>query len=555
MLINDKIWVAQGDVPCCLLLNQANRHGLVAGATGTGKTVTLKVLAEGFSEAGVPVFMADVKGDVTGMAQAGAMSDGLRKRLGYFGLTEDEVTFAGSPCRIWDMLGDAGCPVRITISDMGPVLLSRLLGLTDVQQGVLNVVFRVADDQGMLLLDLKDLRSMLVYVADHAKEYETTYGRVSSQSVGAIQRALLAVEDQGGDIFFGEPNLDLRDWFACAPDGRGYVNILNAAKLIQMPQIYAMFLLWMLSTLFEVLPEVGDPDKPKFAFFFDEAHLLFDGMPKQLNDKIVQVVKLIRSKGVGVYFITQSPSDIPDEVLAQLSNRVQHGLRAYTPAEQKAVRAAAASFRDNPGFDEVEALQDLGTGEALVSFLDDEGRPSVAQRARVLFPACRMGAADAEVIEGVLEDQADLQEKYGTTVDRESAYEMINDARATEAANAQLAAERAAFEKERAAFERERAKEAERAAREAEQAAAREERERKRAEEARMRQIEREIEAQRRRQQQEAERAAREAAKEEERRRRERQKAVTEVTGTLLSPLFGKRTGKQIARGIFGTRL
>ena len=543
MLINDKIWVAQGEVPCCLLLNQANRHGLIAGASGTGKTVTLKVLAEGFSEAGVPVFMADVKGDVTGMAQAGEMSDGLRKRLGYFGLTEDEVTFQGSPCRIWDMLGDGGCPVRITISDMGPVLLSRLLGLTDVQQGVLNVVFRVADDQQMLLLDLKDLRSMLTYVADHAKDYETTYGRVSSQSVGAIQRALLAVEDQGGEVFFGEPDLDLSDWFACAPDGRGYVNILNAAKLINTPQIYAMFLLWMLSTLFETLPEVGDPDKPRFVFFFDEAHLLFDGMPKQLNDKIVQVVKLIRSKGVGVYFITQSPSDIPNEVLAQLSNRIQHGLRAYTPAEQKAVKAAAASFRDNPGFNEVEALQDLGTGEALVSLLDDEGRPSVVQRARVLFPACRMTAADQDVIDWVLSSQTELDEKYGEAIDRESAYERIADEREIEAANAQLAAEREAFEKERAAFERERAQAAERAAREAE-----------RAEQQRLRQIEREAEAARKRREQEAARIERERIKEEERRRRERQRAATEIAGTLLSPVFGKRTGKQIARGIFGTK-
>ncbi len=544
MLINDKIWVAQGEVPCCLLLNQANRHGLIAGATGTGKTVTLKVLAEGFSEAGVPVFMADVKGDVTGMAQAGAMSDGLRKRLGYFGLTEDEVRFTGAPCRIWDMLGEGGCPVRITISDMGPVLLSRLLGLTDVQQGVLNVVFRVADDQGMLLLDLKDLRSMLSYVAEHAKEYETTYGRVSSQSVGAIQRALLAVEDQGGDIFFGEPALDLTDWFACASDGRGYVNILNAAKLIQMPQIYAMFLLWMLSSLFEVLPEVGDLDKPKFVFFFDEAHLLFDDMPKQLTDKIVQVVKLIRSKGVGVYFITQSPSDVPSEVLAQLNNRVQHGLRAYTPAEMKAVKAAAESFRDNPGFDEVAALQDLGTGEALVSFLDDEGRPSIAQRARVLFPACRMAAADEDVIAWVIEGQSELQEKYGETVDRVSAYEMISEAREVEAANAQLAAERAAFEKERAAFEKERQKEAERQAREAEREAER-----------RRRQLEREAEAARKRQEQEAARIERERLRAEEQRRRERQKAMTDVAGTLLSPVFGKRTGKKIARGIFGTRL
>ncbi|MDO4798479.1 MAG: DUF853 family protein, partial [Coriobacteriales bacterium] len=459
MLTNDRIWMAQGENPCYLLLNQANRHGLIAGASGTGKTVTLKVMAEGFSDAGVPVFMADVKGDVTGMAQAGELTDGLRSRMADFGIDENQFAFQGTPCRIWDMLGDAGIPVRITISDMGPQLLSRLLGLTEVQQGVLNIVFRVADDQQMLLLDLKDLRSMLAYVAEHAKEYETTYGRVSTQSVGAIQRALIAVEDQGGDIFFGEPDLDIMDWFECDANGRGYVNILNAAQLISMPLIYSMFLLWMLSTLFERLPEVGDPDKPKFVFFFDEAHLLFDGMPKQLNDKIVQVVKLIRSKGVGVYFITQSPSDIPNEVLAQLSNRVQHGLRAYTPAEQKAVRAAAASFRANPAFDSVQALQDIATGEALVSFLDADGRPSIVERARVLFPGCRMAAADSGIVSNVIANSGELMSKYELAIDRESAYELIEQARAEADEAAKLAAERAAFEKEKAEFEARKAKE------------------------------------------------------------------------------------------------
>ena len=344
MFEQDHIWVGQGEVPCNLLLNQANRHGLIAGASGTGKTVTLKVLAEGFSKAGVPVFMADVKGDVTGIAQPGDDTENIAKRVEKFGIEDWQLE--GCPTRLWDMLDDQGIPVRITISDMGPIMLSRLLELTEVQEGVLNIVFRVADDQQMLLIDLKDLRAMLNYVSEHSKEIETTYGKVSSQSVGAILRALIAIEDQGGDTFFGEPNLDLNDWFATDKNGQGYVNVLNAARLINSPQIYAMFLLWMLSELFETLPEVGDGDKPKFVFFFDEAHLLFNGMPKELLDKIVQVVKLIRSKGVGVYFITQSPSDIPDEVLAQLSNRIQHGLRAYTPAEQKAVKAAAQSFRE-----------------------------------------------------------------------------------------------------------------------------------------------------------------------------------------------------------------
>lgn len=289
-------------------------------------------------------------------------------------------TYEGCPTRVWDMTGGEGIPVRVTISDMGPTMLARLLELTEVQEGVLDIVFRIADDKQLLLIDLKDLRSMLNYVAENAKEYETTYGKVSSQSIGAILRQLISIEDQGGEIFFGEPALDLADWFACAENGQGYVNILNAAKLIQSPQIYAMFLLWMLSELFDTLPEEGDLDKPKFVFFFDEAHLLFNDMSSELLDKIVQVVKLIRSKGVGVYFITQSPSDIPDEVLAQLSNRIQHGLRAYTPAEQKAVRAAAESFRENPAFKSEDVILELGTGEALVSFLNEDGQPEVVER-------------------------------------------------------------------------------------------------------------------------------------------------------------------------------
>ena len=417
--------MAQGENPCYLLLNQANRHGLIAGASGTGKTVTFKVMAEGFSQAGVPVFMADVKGDVTGMCQAGVDSENMQKRIAKFGL--DGFTYQGCPTRFWDMNGEGGIPVRVTVSDMGPVLLSRLLGLTKVQEGVLNIVFRIADDKQMLLIDMKDLRSMLNYVAEHAKEYTTTYGNVSSQSVGAILRALIAVEDQGGDVFFGEPALELSDWFACDAAGHGYVNILNATRLIQQPQIYSMFLLWMLSDLFEKLPEVGDLDKPRFVFFFDEAHLLFNDMPSELLNKLIQVVKLVRSKGVGVYFITQSPSDIPDEVLAQLSNRVQHGLRAYTPAEQKAVRAAAEAFRENPSFKSEDVILELGTGEALVSFLDEDGKPSIVENAKVLPPQCLMAAASEEAKAAVISGQAALMAKYGTALDRESAYEKILD--------------------------------------------------------------------------------------------------------------------------------
>ena len=421
MLVDDKIWVAQGENPCYLLLNQANRHGLIAGASGTGKTVTLKTVAEGFSQAGVPVFMADVKGDVTGMCQEGEDSEKLRAREKELGFDTWEPK--ACPVRFWDMLGGNGIPVRVTVSQMGPAILSRLLGLTDAQEGVLNIVFRVADDEQLLLIDLKDLKAMLNFVAENASQYQTEYGNVAKQSVGAIQRALIALEDQGGDIFFGEPAIDLNDWFACDQNGHGYVNILNAAKLINSPQIYAMFLLWMLSDLFENLPEVGDPGKPKFVFFFDEAHLLFDDMPKELTSKIIQVVKLIRSKGVGVYFITQSPSDIPDEVLAQLSNRIQHGLRAYTPAERKSIKAAAESFRGNPAFKAEEALEELGTGEALVSFLNADGRPEIVERAKVLAPECLMAAADEMHINAAIGAQMQLMQKYGTAVDNESAYE------------------------------------------------------------------------------------------------------------------------------------
>ena len=466
MYQENAIWMGVGAEPdnkhVNLLLNQANRHGLIAGASGTGKTVTLKVMAEGFSKAGVPVFMADVKGDITGMAQAGKDSEDMQERIKRFGI--EGFTYEGCPVRIWDMLGGAGLPVRITISDMGPSLLSRLLELTEVQEGVLDIVFRIADDKNLLLIDLKDLRAMLNFVAEHADEYETTYGKVSAQSVGAILRTLISVEDQGGDVFFGEPALELDDWFQCAENGQGYVNILNAAKLIQSPQIYAMFLLWMLSELFDTLPEEGDLDKPKFVFFFDEAHLLFSDMPTELLDKIVQVVKLIRSKGVGVYFITQSPSDIPDEVLAQLSNRIQHGLRAYTPAEQKAVRAAAQSFRENPAFKSEDVILELGTGEALVSFLNEDGQPEIVERAKILPPQCLMAAASDDVMKEALSAQDDLMKKYGEAVDRESAEEQIEELEEEEEKAAKEEEERKKREEEKAMKEKAKAKAAEKAA-------------------------------------------------------------------------------------------
>ena len=428
MYTDGKIWMAQSDAKNLYLLpNMANRHGLIAGATGTGKTITMKVMAESFSDLGVPVFFSDVKGDLSGMLCPGADTEDMRGRIARFGL--DSFSFKAYPTRFWDIFGECGHPVRVTISEMGPQLLARLLGLTDVQAGVLSIVFKVADEQGLLLLDLKDLRAMLQYVGDNRAEFTTTYGNVSTASIGAIQRALLTFEDEGGEAVSGEPSLDIRDWMRTDIDGRGFINILSSKRLIGSPTVYATFLLWMLTELFEKLPEVGDLEKPRMIFFFDEAHLLFDDAPKALVQKIVQVVKLIRSKGVGVYFVTQSPTDIPDEVLAQLSNRVQHGLRAYTPAEQTVLRAAARSFRANAAFDTEQALMGLGTGEALVSFLDETGTPSVVERARILPPQSLMGAADESAVNACI-TASEFDLKYRESVDRESAYEIIM--RATE---------------------------------------------------------------------------------------------------------------------------
>lgn len=462
MFTDKKLWLAQSDTNQNLFLLpcMANRHGLIAGATGTGKTITMKVMAESFSDMGVPVFLSDVKGDLSGMCCPGSDSGDMRRRLAGFGMENFE--YQPYPTRFWDIFGEHGTPVRVTVSSMGPTLLARLFGLTEIQAGVLSIVFRVADDHGLLLLDLKDLRAMLQYVGDNRKEFTTSYGNVSAASIGAIQRALLAFEEEGGEQLFGEPALDIRDWLRTDFDGRGYINILSSARLIQSPTVYATFLLWLLSELFEALPEVGDLEKPRMIFFFDEAHLLFDNAPRALVQKLVQVVKLIRSKGVGVYFVSQSPSDIPDEVLAQLSNRVQHALRAYTPAEQKALRAAARAFRVNPAFDTEQALMELGVGEALVSLLDEHGVPAVVERARILPPQSRMGAADAEDVQACIQrDELDL--KYRSTFDRESAYEIIQRANEQLAAQQRQQAADAAAEKQRqkeaAAAERQRQRE------------------------------------------------------------------------------------------------
>ena len=399
----------------------ANRHGLIAGATGTGKTVTLQVLAETFCQAGVPCFMADMKGDLSGISQAGTMSGFIQKRCAEFGIESPE--FGPCPVRFFDVYGEQGHPMRTTVSNMGPQLISRLLGLNETQEGVLNIVFRIADDRGLLLIDMKDLRSMLNYVAENAKQYTASYGNITSQSVGAIQRALLTLENQGADKFFAEPAFDIFDLLQCE-QGKGVMNVLAADKLMLNPKLYSTFLLWLLSELYSQLPEVGDMELPKLVFFFDEAHMLFDETSKALVDKIEQVVRLIRSKGVGVYFVTQSPTDIPEEILGQLGNRVQHALRAFTPKDQKAVKTAAETFRANPEFKTADAIMELGTGEALVSFLDEKGAPSIVERAKILFPLSQIGAV-TEGQRGQIINQSRLYGKYDKVTDRESAFEVL----------------------------------------------------------------------------------------------------------------------------------
>ncbi len=399
----------------------ANRHGLIAGATGTGKTVTLQVMAETFCQAGVPCFMADMKGDLSGISQVGKMSGFIEKRLPEFGIENPE--FQSCPVRFFDVFGEQGHPMRATISQMGPQLLSRLMQLNETQDGVLNIVFRIADERGLLLIDLKDLRSMLDWVSQHAKEYTTKYGNISTPTIGAIQRALLQLENQGADKFFGEPSFDIYDLMQ-TEGGKGVMNVLAADKLMLQPKLYSTFLLWLMSELYSTLPEVGDLPQPKLVFFFDEAHMLFTDTSKALLDKIEQVIRLIRSKGVGIYFITQSPTDIPENILGQLGNRVQHALRAYTPKDQKAVKTAADTFRANPAFKTDEAIMNLETGEALVSFLDEKGAPSVVERAKILFPLSQIGA----VTEGQRLDiikQSRIYGKYDTPVDRESAFEVL----------------------------------------------------------------------------------------------------------------------------------
>jgi len=529
------IWVgSSGDVHCNLRLKQANRHGLIAGATGTGKTVTLKVMAESFSDAGVPVFLADVKGDLAGMCRPGEDSADMQERIARFGLAEAGFRYRAYPTEFWDIFGKKGLPLRTTVSEFGPLLFSRLLELNKIQSDLLEIIFRIADEDGLLLLDMKDLKAMVRYVEDNAETYRDTYGNIGKASTGAILRALVALEGKGGEQFFGEPALQISDWMRVDAEGRGYVNILDSTSLIQDPTIYSTFMLWMLNELFTELPEAGDLEKPKMVFFFDEAHLLFDGAPKSLLDKIEQVVKLIRSKGVGVYFITQNPADIPGGVLAQLGNKVQHALRAYTPAEQKGVKAAADSFRKNPAFDTAEALQGLKTAEALISFLDEGGAPEEVRIASILPPQSKFGALDAITQQAAILTST-LREKYANEIDRESAYELLLKRVDEEAAAAAKAREEAEAEKQAA-------KEAAAAEKQAEKEAA-----------AAERQAAREAAAAEKQAAKEAAAAEREAKK-----KATQQKRVVASIGSSVTGTIGREVGKQLGKsagGSFGKQL
>lgn len=538
MYENGKIYMGLADgARVELALNMCNRHGLIAGASGTGKTITMKVMAESFSDAGVPVFLCDVKGDVAGICAPGVSSEGMEKRIDRFGL-RGSFTYKGYPTTFWDIYQTGGHAVRATVSDMGPELLSRILSLTPAQEGILHIMFRIADDKGLLLLDLKDLRAMLNYVSEHRAEYMMTYGNITSQSVAAILRALLPLEQQGGDLFFGEPALDIRDWIRTDADGHGMINVLDCVKLVQNPTLYAGFLLWMLSELFENLPEAGDLDKPKLVFFFDEAHMLFRDAPAVLLQKIEQTVKLIRSRGVGVFFVTQSPSDIPNAVLAQLSNRVQHALRAYTPAELKAVRVAAQAFRANPAFQAEDAIMELGVGEALTSFLDEGGVPAMVQRTKIICPQSLMTAPEPMARAKVL--MRDGMEKYDDYVDNLSAYEVLTEEAEKAETAKQEEADRKAREKAEAEAEKKRLKEEE----------ADKKRQQKLEDEARKRQQKLDDEARRRQQKLEDEerrKAERQQEKAEAEAKRKAERRAAKIETQLISA-----GGQILKRGLLG---
>lgn len=482
MYIDGKVWIGNNDAgeKICIIPKMVNRHGLIAGATGTGKTITLKVMAETFSDMGVPVFMADVKGDIAGMMKAGTDSEDMQKRIAKFGLAEAGFTYHGYPVTLWDIYGKKGIQLRTTVSEMGPLLLSRILELNDLQSDILTIVFKIADDNKLLLVDTKDLKAILNRINDHRGDFEEQYGKMSTASISAIIRSVVALEVAGGDVFFGEPALNISDWFSLGEGGKGMIHVLDSESLIHNGKMYSAFLLWMLSELFETLPEVGDLPKPKMVFFFDEAHLLFDEASKQLLDKIEQVVKLIRSKGVGVYFCTQNPKDIPDGVLAQLGNKVQHALRAYTPADQKAVKAAAMSFRTNPAFDTAETIVSLGTGKAVVSFLGEDGVPGMAEKVSVLPPQCSMGGINDDEREQTIKGSL-LYSKYANSYDPDSAYEFLQRLGQEEAAKAEAEVLEQKKAEEDAKLAKEEAKANEKAQKEAEREARKEEAARNRA--------------------------------------------------------------------------
>ena len=528
MFHDGKIWVGNsGDEKVYIYPKMANRHGLIAGATGTGKTVTLKVLAESFSDAGVPVFLADVKGDLAATCMLGTESDSVKKRVDEMGLTAEGYDFSSYPTTYWDIYGEKGMPLRATISEMGPLLLSRILDLNDTQSDILTIIFKIADDEGLLLLDTKDLRSMIQYVSDHAKEYAMEYGNMAKQSLAAILRAVVALEAEGGDQFFGEPAVSIADWLCTDCSGKGAIQVLDCQKLINNPNMYSTFMLWMMAELFETLPEAGDRPKPKMVFFFDEAHLLFENASKTLLSKIEQVVKLIRSKGVGIYFITQNPSDIPNDVLAQLGNKVQHALHAYTPAEKKKVKAAAESFRENPEFDTYETMTTLGTGEALVSVLDEDGIPTIVQKTTILPPQSRMGALDDEIRKEQITNSL-LYNKYTEMIDRDSAYEFLQRKNLADAEAAQKEAEAAEAEKQRL-------KEEEAAQKAAEKEAAAAEKQRLREEAA-------------------AQKAAQKEAEAKKKKAKSTAKSVARSAGGTIGREIGNTIGKTIG-GSFGKKL
>ena len=561
MIRDSKIWIADDEKGenIFMLPNMSNRHGLVAGATGTGKTVTLKVMAEAFSDMGVPVFMADVKGDVAGLAAPGDDSESMQKRIEKFGLAEAGFSYHGYPVTIWDIFGSTGVPLRTTVSEMGPLLLSRVLNLNDLQTDIMNVIFKIADDNNLLLVDTKDLKALLNYVGEHSSELAAEYGKIQTSSIGAMTRAIVALEMEGGEVFFGETALNVADWLTPAADGRGMIHILDSSGLINNGRLYATFLLWLISELFENLPEVGDLEKPRLVFFFDEAHMLFDGTSKAMVDKLEQVIRLIRSKGVGIYFITQSPSDIPDAILGQLGNRIQHALRAYTPKDQKAVRVAAQSFRANPDFSTEQAIMELGTGEALVSVLDEKGAPTIVQCAKILFPLSQIGAITEGQRIDIQNAAPDHIKDYANYYDRESAYEVLiaqkeqEDAEAAEMlrqqeeAKQQKEAEKEAerLQKEQERQMREEEKEAERQRK----AEAVEELRRQREQEKLEREAAREAERQRR----EAEREAERKRKEEERLAKEKAKSSgmwkRTIFGTLIGAVLGS-VGHQVGTSV-----